>query len=75
MSHFGAIVDSNFALDLLREVRQGHEESVSLYAERIYRLSHHAYTAVEMNYASSYAMTQRQLVNVFIDGLKDKGIK
>ena len=75
MSHFGNVVDSNFAFDLLRKIKQGQEESVSLYAERIYRLSSDAYTYAELNDEASYAMAQRQLVNVFIDGLRDRNIK
>lgn len=74
-SHFGTIVDSNHAFDLLRRIKQGPTENISLYAERIYRLSHDAYTTLELSNESSYAMAQRQLVNVFIDGLLDRSIK
>ena len=37
--HFAATIDSNLAFEMLRRVRQAPEENVSLFAERIFRLS------------------------------------
>ena len=75
MSRFGAIVDSNHALDLLRNLKQGKLETISLFAERIFRLSLDAYSREEMADPASYAMAQRQLVNCFVDGINDRSIK
>ena len=50
-------------------------ESVSLYAERMFRLSRDAYSNAELTDPTSYSLAQRQLVNYFIDGLYDKSIK
>ena len=68
-------MDANHALDLLRKVKQGTHESVSMYAERIHRLSIEAYTVEELSARPSFNMAQRQLVNYFTDGLVDRSIR
>ena len=75
LNHFGQVSDREHALALLRRLKQGPNEHISLFAERIFRLSQDAYTRAEMNDAGSYAMAQRQLVNCFIDGINDRSIK
>ena len=75
VNHFGAVVDSNHALDLLRKIRQGPHENVCLYGERLFLLSQDAYSTAEMADPTSYALAQRQLVSYFTDGLHDRAIK
>ena len=75
LAHFGLVVDANHALDLLRRIKQIPQENVSMYAERVHKLSREAYTTDEMNQRPSYDMAQRQLVNYFTDGLMDRAIK
>ena len=75
VNHFGAVVDSNHALDLLRKIRQGPQENVCLYGERLFLLSKDAYSAAEMADPTSYALAQRQLVSYFTDGLQDRATK
>ena len=74
-NHFDSTIDPSHALDVLRRIRQGPHESVSLYAERMFRLSRDAYSNAELTDPTSYSLAQRQLVNYFIDGLYDKSIK
>ena len=53
---------------------QAHEENVSLFAERIFRLSKDAYIHGEINNALTAKLAQRQLVNYLIDGLYDMSV-
>lgn len=75
LAHFGLVTDANHALDLLRRIKQGPQENVSMYAERLHKLSREAFTKDELNQRPSYDMAQRQLVNYFTDGLADRSIK
>ena len=73
--HFGLVIDSSHAFELLRNLRQNVNESTSLFAERIFRLSKEAYCKGEMNNPATAKLAQRQLVNYFIDGLRDRSVR
>jgi hypothetical protein len=66
---FGEVTDRHHAFALLQKCRQRKEESVPLYSERLLELANDAYPD------GLGGPVQRQLVDFFIDGLADDGLK
>lgn len=66
---FGEVVDCQYALLLLRKVKQGQSEPVQVYAERLLALAEDAFEGQPQDAA------QRQLVGYFIDGLCSDNLK
>lgn len=60
-SRFAEVTDNQYALSLLRKVRQKQGESIQVYAERLMTLSEDAF--------DDPAAAQQQLIGFFIDGL------
>lgn len=60
---FGEVVDSQYALLLLRKVKQTPSETVQVYAERLLAIGEDAFDGQDQG------AVQRQLVGYFIDGL------
>ena len=75
VSHFSTVTDSDHSYDLLKKITQGDNESHIFFAERIYKLSTDVFSREEMANPGSKALAERQLVNYFMDGLKDSNIK
>lgn len=69
-AHFGAVIDAQHALHLLRRTRQKHGESVQVFAEKLISLSEDAFPGVEFGAAP----IQSQLIDIFVDGLEDAAI-
>ena len=63
---FAGITDSQQAMDLLRKTRQGDNESVQIYSERLLQVAEDAYPNAQ---EADKAIVQQQLVNAFCDGL------
>ena len=74
-ARFSAITDANHAHALLRQIKQKHNEPVTLYSERLYTMAQEAYANMNINEPASKAIVQRQLIDYFIDGLNNDGIK
>lgn len=66
---FGKITDSQHALTILRSVKQKPGENIQQYAERLMSLSEVAYNG------ANNAAIEKQLTEIFIDGLKDDHLK
>lgn len=60
---FSDVTDSQYALSLLRSVRQKHGENIQLYAERILGLAEEAFPD------QGGDAVERQLIDTFVDGL------
>ena len=75
IANFSEVTDSNHALDLLRRCKQKPGESITVFAERIYKLSKDAYSLSELAEPSAERLAQRQLVDQFVDGLLDRSIR
>jgi hypothetical protein len=68
-SRFGEISDAQHALTLLRSVKQKSGENIQLFAERLFLLADEAY------HGANNAAIERQMTEIFIDGLKDEHLK
>ena len=70
---FAEIVDPQYALTLLRKIKQRPKQSVQLFAERLLTLSEDAF---DRDGAGTLGMgAEQQLVAYFIDGLSDYHLK
>ena len=74
-ARFSSITDSNHAHALLRQIKQKSNEPVTLYGERLYNLATEAYSNINVQDEGSRIIIQRQLIDYFIDGLNNDGIK
>ena len=70
-TRFAEVVDPQYALALLWRTRQGKQESVPVYGERLFAIAQDAYTAQDMTNPA----IERQLVATFIDGLNNEQMK
>jgi len=62
---FAEIQDSQYAFSLLKTIKQKTDENVQIYAERLLSLATDAYENIEGN----LDIIEKQLVEIFIDGL------
>ena len=63
------ITDESEAIAVLRRIRQGPDESVQMYSERLLRVAEDAYPPSCQADKSGYDLVQRQLLDIFCDGL------
>ena len=75
LSNFANISDAAHALDELHNVKQEKDESLSVFLERLRTLSLDAFQEINLEEEGANKLSQRQLVNVFIDGLQSDRIK
>lgn len=66
-SRFAEVTDHQYALSLLRKVRQKRDESIQVYAERLLALAEDAFDDVDA--------ANEQLIGFFIDGLQHDYMK
>ena len=66
---FSEVQDSQYAMALLRRIRQGPNETVQLYSERLLRVAEDAYPLSDQDHESSKVLVQKQLIDIFCDGL------
>ena len=66
---FGEITDESEAMAVLRRIRQGPSESVQMYSERLLRVAEDAYPQSCQADKYSYELVQKQLLDIFCDGL------
>lgn len=62
---FSDVTDPQFALSVLRNVRQKHDENIQVFAERILSLAEEAFQGQQGD------AVERQLIDTFVDGLLD----
>ena len=65
---FGEITDESEAMAVLRRIRQGPDESVQMYSERLLRVAEDAYPPSCQADRSGFDLVQRQLLDIFCDG-------
>ena len=70
-TRFAEVADPQYALALLRRLRQERGESVPVYGERMLALAQEAFSGPDLRQAA----IQRQLVATFIDGLHNDSLK
>ena len=70
LSAFGATADANHALALLKSTKQKRQESIQIYGERLIMLAEDAFPKQDLD----EPLISRQLIDCFIDGLKDSSI-
>jgi len=63
-ARFAELTDRHIAFAALRKVKQIHDESVQIYAERLLSVAEDAYPT-----PGDQAVVEHQLINIFIDGL------
>ena len=68
-NRFSEVVDEQHAFMLLRKVRQKHGETVQVYAERLMTLAEEAFPNQQG------PAIQRQLIDIFLDGLSEDYLK
>ena len=66
---FGEITNESEAMAVLRRIRQGPDESVQMYSERLLRVAEDAYPPSCQADKSGFDLVQRQLLDIFCDGL------
>ena len=66
---FGEITDESEAMAVLRRIRQGPDESAQMYSERLLRVAEDAYPPLCQADKSGFDLVQRQLLDIFCDGL------
>ena len=66
---FSDVTDPQFALGMLRQTRQKKGENVQMYAERILSLAEEAFLG------QGGDAIERQLIDTFVDGLTNEGLK
>ena len=69
LTHFSAVTDPSHALDLLQKIKQGKDESLIAYSERIHELAQNAYSDADLGDEATQRLAQRQLAMFFIGGL------
>lgn len=69
--YFGIVANPNKNLIELANIRQGRDESVQDYMQRIVRLAEGAYSAMDAN----NELVKKQVLGFFIEGLRDKDVK
>ena len=70
-SRFSEVTDEQHALMLLRRVKQGPQEPVQVYAEKLLSIAEDAF----QNQMGHAGQIEQQLINFFIDGLNTDGLK
>ena len=70
-TRFAEVTDPQYALTLLRRVKQERNESVPVYGERMLALAQDAFTANDL----AQLAIQRQLIALFVDGLLYDNLK
>jgi hypothetical protein len=65
---FAEITDNQQALAMLRKMKQGENEPVQVYSERLWRIAEDAYPK-NMGSPETKALVEKQLVDIFGDGL------
>ena len=69
------MIDTDHAHAQLRQIKQGRNERVAIYAERLYSIGREAYEGVNTQSADAKALIEQQLINYFLDGLNSDGVK
>ena len=69
-TRFSDLADTQYALQTLKRLKQKEGENVQAFSERMLELAEEAFPPADMN----HNMVQRQLVDIFIDGVKDNSI-
>ena len=75
ISNFSSVTEPSMAHDMLRRIRQKPDESVTIFAERIYNLAEHAFADLTSRHAAAQGVIQQQLVDYFVSGLLSKHLK
>ena len=74
-THFSDVTDAEHARALLRTVKQGPHESVTIYVERLYNLAQEAYKIGSLMTPEGRSIVARQLINHFVEGLAEDSMK
>ena len=73
---FAEVTTPTHAMSILRATKQGREESVALYAEKLISLAKEAYVEVLPTLPEgSYSLVDQQIVTIFQEGLSDHMIR
>ena len=72
---FSPVTDPDHAHALLRQVKQGKNEPLALYVNKIHAYSRDAYDGMDTDVREAKAVIDRQLVNYFVNGLASNSIR
>ena len=75
LANFSNIPDPTAAMNQLRNIRQGIDEPVTLFAERLFILAHDCFPGISSDDTGGQRFAQSQLIHYFIQGLSNNQIK
>lgn len=73
--HFGDVAEPDHARALLRGMKQGVDESVSVYSGRMYNIAKDAFVDIDPTNAEAKRLIEQELIEFFVDGLKTDSVK